>query len=73
MNATTEAHVYRFRDLVALGIEGQTIYLSSRLAYVLADTLEMYAKDIEAGRFTASTLGTTDLKYDPDQEARGEA
>ena len=51
--------VYRFHDTVALAIgDSKTLYIGTRLAGELQDAIDRTVHDIEAVKFTDSTLPT---------------
>ncbi len=63
MKQQKSARMHRFRDSVAISFDDtETLYLPPALARQLSEELARYAADVEAVRFTKSTLGTVNLQ-----------
>ena len=56
--------VHRFHDQVAIHLSGDTVYLTSKQASILADAIVECVDDIELNKFTDSEFKTVNFYID---------
>lgn len=69
-----QAHIYRLNDAVAVALPGtgETVYLTPRDAFLIAERMAAISKNIELVRFAKSSERALDLEVTPSETARNQ-